>query len=161
EGEEASVPREHDLPELLVRDVVVADERDAPDGNGRVLLDGELEGDLVLPLRFDLVADLGEEVALLGVLVAELLHAAADGRVAQDRAGLDLDRERLGEVLAVNLAVAGELDRLDARALADEHPQAHAVVAAGEIDLDVIEQAGVPELAHVARQPLGGERPAD
>ena len=30
-----------------------------------------------------------------------------------------------------------------------------------EGDIDVIEQPGVPELAHVAGQPLGGERPAD
>ncbi len=45
--------------------------------------------------------------------------------------------------------------------LADQHPQAHAVVAAREVDLDVVEQAGVPELAHVAGQPLEGERPAD
>ncbi len=128
---------------------------------GSCSLIGELDGDLVLLEGEHLVGDLGEEVALLRVLVAELLDPALDGAVAEDRAGLEIGAaERLGEVVLVDLLVAGELDRLDVGPLAHEDAQVHAVVLAGEVDLDVLEVAGVPHLADVLRQPLGGERSA-
>jgi hypothetical protein len=150
-------PRDHDLAELAVGDVVVPDERDAADRDGLVLLDGELDDHLVVALRDDLVRDLGEEVALLGVFIAELLDAAADGGVAQDGPDLDLDAQGLDEILLLDLLVARELDGLDARALAHEDAEVHAVVAAVEVDLDVLEEARVPELAHVLGGALGGE----
>ena len=53
-----------------------------------------LTDDLVVLLRDDLERRFGQEVALLGVEIADLLHAAAERRVAQDRVGLDLDRLR-------------------------------------------------------------------
>ncbi len=160
EVEEVGLPGDHHVAQLGVGDVVVADEGDAPDGDRIVLLDGELDVHLVLLEREHLVGDLGEEVALLRVLVAELLDAAADGGVAEDGAALELGAERLGEVVLVDLVVAGELDGLDVGPLAHEDAQVDAVVLAGEVDLDVLEVARVPHLADVLGQALGGERPA-
>ena len=72
------------LAQLFVGDVVVADEGDAPHADRlcSVILNMTLTS-----LSFcgtTSLVDLGEEVALLGVLVADLLDAAADRRVAED-----------------------------------------------------------------------------
>ena len=45
--------RLHLVAQLVVRDVLVADERDAPDRDRLVLGDLELDDDLVVPLRLD------------------------------------------------------------------------------------------------------------
>ena len=50
------------------------------------------------------LVDVGEEVALLGVRILDLLHAAADRRHAEDRVRLDLDG--LLELVVLDLAVA-------------------------------------------------------
>ena len=114
--------------ELGVGDVLVADERDAPHRDRLVLGDLELDDDLVVALRLDREVDVGEEVALLGVGVLDLLHAAAHGRDAQDRVRLDLDG--LVELVVVDLVVALELDVLDVRPLADDEAQGDALVLA-------------------------------
>src|SRR6185369_9923548 len=126
--------------------VLVADERDAPDGDRLVLDDLELDEDLVLALRHDFERDLGEEEALLGVEIADFLDAAADRGVAQDRVRLHL--EPFEELLVVDLVVALELNFTDVRPLAHDEAQGDAVVASIEIDLDVVEEARIPELAH-------------
>ncbi len=160
EVEEVGGAGDHHVAQLAVGDVIVADEGDAADGDRVVLLDGELDVHLVLLEGEHLVGDLREEVALLGVLVAQLLDAAADGGVAEDGAGLELGAERLGEVVLVDLVVADEIDRLDVGPLAHEDAQVDAVVLAREVDLDVLEVSGVPHLPDVLGEALRGERPA-
>ena len=152
EGEEAPVAGLHRVAELGVGDVLVADERDAPHRHRLVLGDLELDDDLVLALRLDRVLDVGEEVALLRVGVLDLLHAAAHGRHAEDRVGLELDG--LVQLLVVELVVPLVGDLLDVGPLADDEPQDDALVVRGEIDLDVLEEAGVPQGVHVPRQVL-------
>jgi len=142
----------HDGAKLVLGNVVVADERDAADGDRLVLGDRELDDHLVVALRLDRALDVGEEVALLGVGILDLLDAAADRRDAEDRVGLDLDR--FLELVVLDLAVALELDGLDVRALADEEAQDDAVVLARHVDFDVVEEARVPERADVAREVL-------
>ena len=159
EREERALAGLHDLAELGLRHVHVPDERDAPHGHRLVLDDLELDDDLVVPLGDDLEIDLGEEVALLLVGVLDLLDAAADGRDAQDGVGLDLDG--LVELLLVELRVAFVFDGFDVGPLADEEAQRDAAVAAGEIGLDVVEEAGVPEGVHVARERAHREGLAD
>ena len=150
EREDRRLPRLHVRAELFLRDRVVADERDAANGDGRVLDDLELDDDFVVALRFDLAVDVGEEVTLLGVGILDLLHAAAHGRHAQDRVRLDLDR--LLELVVLELLVAFELHRLDVRALADEEAEGEAVVGPGHVDFDVVEEARVPQRTNVARE---------
>ena len=117
-----------------------------------VLGDLEFDDDLVLPLRNDGVVDVGEEVALLGVGVLDLLHAAAHGRHAEDRVGLDLDG--LVQLVVVELVVALVGHLLDVRLLPDDEPQHDAAVAGGQVDLDVLEETGVPQGMDVAREVL-------
>ena len=50
-----------------------------------------------------------------------------------------------------------ELDGLDVRPLADEEAEDDAASLAGHVDLDVVEEARVPEGADVAREVLGLE----
>ena len=68
--------------------------------------DLELDDDLVVALRHDVEVDVGEEEALLGVGVLDLLNAPAHGRHAEDGVRLDLDR--LGELVVLDLVVALE-----------------------------------------------------
>jgi hypothetical protein len=136
--------------------VVVADERDAANADLLVLLDMEAQEHFVALLRDDFALDLGEEVALLGVLIADLLHGASHRRLAQHGAGLDLDL--FLEVVAVDVRVAVELDLRHGRSLAHDEAQHHAAVAALEVDLDVFEEAGCVELADVLRESGRRER---
>ncbi len=155
EREESTLPGEHDVAQFGVGDVLVADEADASDADLLVLFDGELDDDFVVALRDDLEGRFGEEVALLGVEVADLLRGAAKGRVAQDGVGLDLDA--FVQLLVFDLVVARVLDQADVRALAHDEPKQDAAVGALEIDLNVVEEAGVPQFANVARERLGAE----
>ncbi len=127
EAQDRALAGLHLLAQLGVGDAVVADERDAANGDRLVLGDLELDDDLVVALRVDREVDVGEEVPLLGVRVLDLLHAAADGRDAQDRVRLDLDR--FLKLVVLDLFVAFELDALDVRPLADQKAQVDAAVA--------------------------------
>jgi len=66
EREEAAVARLHLIPQLGVRDVLVADEGDAAPRSPARVRDLEGHDHLVFAGGFDLVRDVGEEVALLG-----------------------------------------------------------------------------------------------
>ena len=92
EGEEAGVAGEHQRAQLVARQMLVADEGDAADADLLVLAHGVAHDHGVAPLRDHLARDLRQEVALLGVHVADLLDAAAHGRLAQDGVVLDLER---------------------------------------------------------------------
>jgi len=120
-----------------------------------VLRHGQLDDDLVVLLRDDLALYLGEEVALLRVQIADLLDAAGDRGRAQDGVLAELDP--LLDVLVVDLVVALDLDPKDAGPLADEEAQDDALVGAGEIHLDVVEEARVPQLADVLPERRGVE----
>ena len=74
--------------------------------------------------------------------------------------GFDLDAPRSSSSLSISL-VALELDGLDVRPLAHQEAQDDAVVAPVEVDLDVVEEARVPELAHVVGQRFGRKGLAD
>src|ERR1019366_3442585 len=150
EREEAAAAGLDLVAKLGVRHVVVADERDAAHGDRLVLDDLELDDDLVLARAHHVVADVGEEEALLAVGVLDLLHAPAHGGHAQDRVRLDLDG--LVELVVLDLVVALERDLFDVRALAHDEPEHDAAVVGGQIDLDVFEEARVPDGVHVARE---------
>ena len=70
-----------------IGDVLVADEGDAPDGDGLVLGHLELHDDFVVALRIDGEVDVGEEEALLRVEVDRRpLRSRAEG--GEDDAGV-------------------------------------------------------------------------
>ena len=158
ERQEAAVARLHLVAQIGVGHVLVADEGDAPHRHRLVLDDLELDDDLVLARVHDLVGDVGEEEALLGVGVLDLLHAAAHGRHAQDRVRLDLDR--LVELVVLDLVVAREGDLLDVGSLSHDEAEHDAPVVGGQIDLDVLEEPRVPQGVHVGREVLDLEEVA-
>ncbi len=120
-----------------------------------VLSDRELDDDLVLPLGLDLVPDVSEEVTLFGVCVLDLLDAPAHRRHAQD--GVLLDLHGLAELVALDLVVAVVEDLFDVWSLAHDEAKHHPAVVRRQVDLHVLEEAGVPERVDVARQVRDGE----
>ena len=156
ERKDAPLAGVHDVAQLLLGHVVVADERDPANRHRLVLDDFEEDVDFVVLAGRDVERRLGQEISLLGVQIADLLHAAPERGVAQDGVRLGLDA--LLQLLGLDLVVALELDLLDVRPLAHDEAQRDAVVPAIDFHLHVVEESGVPELAHVARESLGGER---
>ena len=153
EREEAPVARLHRVAELAVGHVVVADEGDAPHRHGLVLGDLELDRDLVFARGLDLVVDVREEVALLGVRILDLLHAPAHRGHAQDRVRLDFDG--LAELIVLDLVVSRRtVIALDVRPFTDDEAKDDALVVGGKVDLNVLEESGVPEGVDVAREVL-------
>ena len=100
-------------------DVRVPEEADLLHLHLGVLVDDEDHVDLVVRPLLEAVADLGEEVALLDVLLLDLLHVLADGGEVEEGERLQLDR--VLQVVLGELVVA-----LDAR-LAHRGPLGDAV----------------------------------
>ena len=155
EGQDAGSAGDHDGAELVARDVVVPDERDAAYGDLVVLRDREAHAHFVVLLGNDLGLGFGEEVALLRVHIADLLDASLDRRLGENGVLFDLDG--LLQVVVVDLVVAVDFDFRDVRALADREAERHARVRAVEVDLDVVEESGAPELPDVLGERLRRE----
>ncbi len=132
--------------------MLVADEREAPHRHGLVLSDLELERHLVFPLRSDLVVDVSEKEALLGVSILYLLNATAHRRHAEDGVRLDLDG--LVQLVILDLVVAVVADLLDVGPLTYDEAQHDAVVVGGQVYLDVFEEARVPQRPDVGGRVL-------
>jgi hypothetical protein len=149
-GEEARVAREHDAPKLFIGHARVADEGHPANAHAVVLGDLEEDFHLIVLLGDDLARRFGQEIALLGVLIADLLDAALNRRVADDAVFLDLDR--FGQIFSIDLGVAFELDAAHVGPLADDKAQRDGARVPLEIDLDVIKEPGVPQLPDVLRE---------
>ncbi len=145
EAEEGALGGEHGRLELFGGEGLVADEADLPHGHLGVLVDDEDDVDLVVGQRADGRRDLGEEVALLDVLLLHLLGRLAHRLHVEDLELLDLDG--VLEVVLGQLFVALELDLADGGLLVDDDGQR----VAGErrrrmrdVELDVAEVAHLP-----------------
>ena len=104
EGEEAALAGEHDVAQLVVGAMCwlpMNVMRRTVTGSCSMMLNLTMTS--LSLLRDDLERRLGEEVALLGVDVADLLNAAAERGVAEDRVGLDLDALRCSLSFSISL----------------------------------------------------------
>ncbi len=129
--------------QLLFREDVVADDVDLLDLGRFPFHEGELEVYPVARQRGDDGLDLGGVLAHAVVEIFQPLlegaqHGAIEGITHPDAGGL----QALGQLLLLDVLVAGEFDAGDGRPLLDHHLQYLAVA----VDLDVLEVAGGIEL---------------
>lgn len=138
--------------QLLFREDVVADDVDLLDLGRFPFHEGELEVDPVARQRGDDGLDLGGVLAHAVVEIFQpFLEGAQHGAIQRITYADPGGFQALGQLLFLDILVAGELDAGDGRALLDHHLQ-HLTVA---IDLDVLEVAGGIELLDGVRQGHG------
>ena len=143
----------HDhVAQLVVADGAVADEVDPAHLDLGVLVDAEPDVDLRRRVALELVRDLGHVEALLDVELLDLLDVLLElGRV-EDL--LLLDVEDLVDLRQRHFVVAGDVDLVDRRLLLEHEDDHQAGLALGALDLHVLEEAHLPDRAHVVAQHL-------
>jgi hypothetical protein len=161
EREEVRGRGRHHPAQVAVGDAVVPDEPDGAHLHLRALHDAEHHVDLVAlpPGGLHPVGDLGEEEALLGVEVDDLLHVAPQGELRQHRAVAEVDG--LAELVLVDLVVALEAHGVDARALLQREHHGHAALGVVGAHGHVAKEPEVPQRAGVALRAGAVEAVAD
>ena len=120
-----------------------------------MLGDLELDDHLVVALRLDRALDLGEEVALLGV--ASLIFCTLRRTAGKLRIVFALTSIASWSLsFSISLLPSNSMALMFGRSRTRKRRMTPRVLA-GHVDLDVVEEAGVPERADVAREVLGLE----